>query len=300
MKKILRISGLLSLVIIFFSCVPPDPAAVYGPNWNNPNTSGNPNTGPRILHKIQANNLLFSEYTSTAGVLNKVDHYAYNGTVQAEHNIVTINYSNNKISYFEISGTQTGNPTNSIYKIYPTYDGTGKIVSYVDEKYLGNSLSTKMLGTVSYNSNNQPITIIEKNYSLSDPFNPNSNYTWTGGQTESLIEYSGENVIKVTYHQKTFDSVDNTLLGTQTMLNEYPQHDTKISPFSTLPRDYRLLFGTLHPSLFYQLSYNNPLKLKFTFPMAPVIESTVSYQYDAQNYAISETGGNEFIYKAIQ
>lgn len=300
MKKTQIILGLIAGLMVLFSCVPPDPAAVYGPNWNNNGSSGNGITGPRILHKIQANNLIFTEYTSVAGVLNKVDFYTYDGTVQTEHDVVTLNYTNNKVSYFELSGNQVGNPTTLNYKIYPTYDGTGKIVSYVNEKFVGTALSSKSMGVITYNSNNQPITIIEKLYNLSDPFNPNSTYIWTGGQIESLLEYSGENIIKVTYHQKTFDPSDNSLLGTQTMIDEHSQYDSKISPYSTLSKDYRLLFGTLHPSLLYQLSYNNPLKFKITYPMAPVIEGNFSYQYDSQNYAVSELGGNEYIYKAIQ
>src|SRR5690606_27890255 len=111
----------------------------------------------------------------------------------------------------------------------------------------------------------------------------------------------GSNVVKVKHEQKLYDTTTNTLLNNHITLYEYSQYDDKISPYSTLSKDYRLIFAQVHPAMLLHLSYNNALKTKITFPMAPPIEGTGSFQYDQQNYAIAVTGGNlKYIYKPIQ
>lgn len=302
MKKTQIILGLIAGLMVLFSCVPPDPAAVYGPNWNNNGNSGNGITGPRILHKVMLNNQLVAEYTSTnTGVLNKVDLYTYDGTALYSHSIININYnSSNKISYFEIKTDVTGNPMSVTYKVYPTYDASGKIVSYLNDQYSNNGLVFNLKGIITYNSNSQPVTIIEKQFVKDDPFDPNSTYVWSGFQKEISMQYVGANVVKVITNNKQFDADINVLLNNSLLSTlEYSQYEDKNSPYSTLSKDFLQLHGIFASELLSRISLNNYLKMKLTYPGIQTIDLNYTYQYDAQNYMTSGDGF-VYIYKPIQ
>ncbi|RST25790.1 hypothetical protein EIZ46_10360 [Chryseobacterium lacus] len=299
MNKILSILFATFISFIVFSCTSPDPAALYGLTPNDPNNPGANIAGPRILHKVQFNNLPNAEYTSAGGVLNEADFYHYDGNNLSEHNKVILNYSGNEISSFEWKVIQSSNSGSMTEKIYPTYDATGKIINFIQDRYLGTVHVMHIKGTLIYNSANLPIEIIQKIHNP-DPFNPGV-LDWGGQQINTTILYTGSNVVKVKHEQKLYDTTTNTLLNNHITLYEYSQYDDKISPYSTLSKDYRLIFAQVHPAMLFHLSYNNALKTKITFPMAPPIEGTGSFQYDQQNYAIAVTGGNlKYIYKPIQ
>ena len=289
MKKIIKLLSLGIASLTVFSCVNPDPLAVYGPNYQDI-------PGPRYLYKVEANGLLYEEYTATSGKITRMDRYNYNGTVQEEHHKIDLTYSGNRIAQMDFTGSQTGNPTVVKYKYVPTYDAAGRIVSYVKDGLTGTVITTHSLGEVNYDTTGRVTKIFEKTATVTTP----NVYNYTTSHESNLL-YNGESdVIKNSYITKMYDGTTGIVMSTMTDVYEYPTYDSKVNPYSSLPKDFRTLFAALDPTSTFHLSANNPMKLKFYNSFLPAaVETSYVYQYDQQGFAV-HNGYTNFLYKPLQ
>lgn len=283
MKKYLP--GLCSffLLVLIISCVPPDPAMVYG--WNTNTPAGI--TGPRILHKIDSANVTHTEYFSTPdGVLEQVKFYKTNNQITVSYNL------NNKVSKMLLtSGTHT-------MDLNYTYNSAGKITSAILKKNAMGIVSEEAHYWLTYNSTGK-LTKLDRR-SILGPYNG----TFTHYGVVNLT-WSGENVVKVAENHMGIIHPDGSLEPLDPMGNtvyKFEDYDNKISPYSTLPYEFRLGMGIMVGSLtFYQYSYNNNLKLQMEFLNFPPVTTYGNYIYDTQNYPVSDVSGiTKYIYKPVQ
>ncbi len=286
MKRIQSIFGILATLLVIFSCVPNDPAAIYGLNSNNPN---NPNsiTGPRIITKIDSANITKTEYVSSnSGILQLVKQYNDADDV--------ITYGNNqKISTITFNEQLPNKTKLSLY-----YDSTGRVTSSKQENFINNTtLHSTVISTLSYNSNNKLTSVVKKMMFnlISNQF---SHYTLVE------ITYNGENVTKIKDSNGlivngVMDPVDPNMITTYTISD----FDNKINPMTTLPKEFLIGCGLAGSLAFAQLSYNNFLKTTIlpSPTMTPIIHQSSGLNYDPQNYPISDLQNvMKIYYKAIQ
>jgi len=84
----------------------------------------------------------------------------------------------------------------------------------------------------------------------------------------------------------------------------YENHDSKINPLTTLPKEYMIALGLLGSMASSNISYNNVLKVSVFVGGNSTPVSSVSVPplvYDAQNYPVSDTQNQlKFYYKTLQ
>jgi len=114
-----------------FSCdnTTDDPINNNKNNPNSPNGGGSTTTitGPRILHKITANNIINQEYVTNGAILEKA---IFKETSAANSYIIgKVTYTSGKITKVkfdqEVNGSVPANNMSQEYNI--TYDASGKI-----------------------------------------------------------------------------------------------------------------------------------------------------------------------------
>ncbi|WP_292009372.1 hypothetical protein [Chryseobacterium sp.] len=277
---------------ILFSC---DNTTADPLNQNKSNNGGSGNnggttiTGPRILEKIVVNNIIQEEYVTDAGFLEKgsfKDESAPNTYFTGN-----VTYVNNKISRVKFVSTASGSLT---YDFNITYDSNGRI---------SGTTAINSLGTVTVGSNDYVYTydsagkiskILEKR-----KMPGTSNYI---GFVENALTYSGDNISKVVWTMGTMDSngIPDMSSGTSTTYN-YQSYDSKINPYTTLPKTFFIMWSLIHPANFYTLSANNVGAFNFVFPSpAPSVTAPKTYLYDSQNYPVSDqTQAIKYVYKAL-
>lgn len=289
MKRLLYFFATAAAVFGVTSCVEPDPAAIYG--WNN---SGTDFPGPRILEKVSFNNQVEELYTSSAGVVSKVDEYTYDGTAQNDHSVISLTYSGNKISVFDFSSTPTTTSTTTRYKITPTYNNAGKVTSFVKETYTNSVHTGHSIGEYVYDSNNKLTQLTEKTAAVA----PNGTVASYSSAMEVNLIYASNNVAKVITISKILNTA-GTVVSSASVIEEYSQYDSMPSPYSTLSKDYLSLYGIIAGSKLYRLSDNNHGKYKFINPIVTIpVEMTYQYQYDQQNYP-KNNGVSFYSYKPL-
>lgn len=264
-------------------------------NLNNPNNPSNGNgggttiTGPRILEKITVNNVVNEEYITNAGFLDKAIFKDDSGPNTFFTGNVT--YTNNKISRVKFVSNASGSLT---YDYNITYDTTGKISGTTSSTTMGSITASQSDYTYFYDSAGKMSKILEKKKMAGT-----STYT---GFTENVLTYSGDNVSKIVWTMGMTDSNGNPDISNSTSSTyNYQNYDSKINPYTTLPKTFFVVWSLFHPANFYTLSANNPAILNFVFPSpAPVITGTKTYLYDSQNYPISDQSQfQKYIYKPL-
>ncbi len=284
MKKTLPFFSMLCVLFLLSSCVPPDPAMVYG--WNT-NTPGSTITGPRILHKIDSANVTVTEYVSTsAGVLQQVKYHATSNEMDVLYN------SDNKVNQMVL---QDGTV---ILDLSLNYDTAGKVTSAVMVQTQNNVNMGETHFTLSYNPAGKVIKLDKK---VKNPVFSN-NFTHYG--VVSLV-WSGDNVVKATENTTGIIHADGTLEPLDPNGNityKFEEYDSKINPYSTLPKEFNLGMGMMGTVAFAQCSFNNHLKMQLEpFFNIPPIVTTGSFVYDTSNYPVSDQQDVfKFIYKGIQ
>ena len=285
MKKSLFYSSIFISILFIFSCVPPDPAMVYGWNTPTPPGPGGNITGPRILHKIDSSNTVQREYfSSNAGVLEKVKYYNSNVQVDVLYN------SNNKVSKL----IRTKNQLVTVLTL--NYDSAGKISGAVGIQTLNNIFSTETHYTLVYNSAGK-VTKVNRKMKFSDLSTVFTHY----GVNE--ITWVGDNVTKVNENGSVIhsDGSYEPLDPMGWMVFRFENHDNKINPFTTLSKEFNIGMGILAFPDFGNLSYNNPTKLLVETAFQPPFVENLSLLYDPQNYLISDSQGiYKFHYKPVQ
>ncbi|AZA53014.1 hypothetical protein [Chryseobacterium sp. G0201] len=293
MSKNFLFKALLGLVFGFLvSCdnTTDDPINQNKTTNTNNNGGGATITGPRILNKIISGGTTQQEFISTAGVLEKgifTDASAPNSFFTG-----TPTYTGTKISKVKFVGSASNSPG---YEFNITYDVNGRISGTTSNMLTGSTIIGNSDYFYTYDSAGKITKIIEKK--KIGTVTP----TYTHF-TENTLTYSGDNITKVVSVMGVTDSSGNPQAGSSlaTTFN-FTNYDAKINPYTTLPKTFFLMYSLIHPANFYNLSSNNVGNMNFAYPApTPAISVNLTYQYDTQNYPVSDqTNSINYVYKAL-
>lgn len=278
------LSPLTALALAFVvSC---DNTTEDPPNQNKNNPANTPSiTGPRILSKLNSGNKDLEEYITNAGILSQV----FIRDAGSDNVITaTVTYTGNKIS--QIKYLDNANP--HVYdNVYTLSYANGKLSSFtLDQSVFG--ISNHSDFTVSYDANGQLYRIVEKK-----KMGGSTSYTH---YTESKFTFSSNNVAKVDYTAMLMDGANPDPSTASTTLYAYGDYDAKINPYTTLPKEYCIITGTIFQTNYSIISPNNYGKITIQNPAGPPISVPKGYLYDAQNYPTSDQGQIiKYIYKAL-
>ena len=288
------------LLAFMFSCdnTTDDP---INNNKNNPNTgsggtggsggSGSTITGPRILHKIIANNETAEEFVTTGNILEKAiykEDSAPNSFV-----IGDVTYTSGKISRVKFGQQVNGAvPANNLgYDFNITYDSAGKITYTTCAATLGSLTTYNSEYTYTYDGSGKMTKIVEKKKNGAD-YTHFTNYNLTN---------TGDNITKVVMETGlTSDTGVPDMSSVMTSVYNFTAYDSKISPYTTLPKTFFVMWSLLHPINFQLLSGNNLTTYSIEYMSTPVVAVGLTYLYDSMNYPTSDQSQvKKYIYKAL-
>jgi hypothetical protein len=280
------LSSFAALALAFvFSC---DNTTEDPPNQNNNNNnssgSGATITGPRILSKVSSGNKDNEEYITNAGILSQafIRDAGSNNTITA-----TVAYTGNKITQIKYQDNVNPHVYDNLYTL--TYTNSKLSALTLDQTAFG--IVNHSDFTVFYDSNGQLYRIVEKKKMGS------TSYTH---YAESKFTFSANNVAKVDYTTMLMSGGNPDTSTASVTSYAYENYDTKINPYTTLPKEYFMVIGIINPISFYMLSTNNYGKISVYSPVGPVISFPKGYLYDSQNYPISDQGQViKYTYKAL-
>ncbi|MEA1849595.1 hypothetical protein U9K52_11785 [Chryseobacterium sp. MHB01] len=274
----------LALLALSFS-VSCDNTTEDPPNQNNSNSGGTTITGPRILSKITNGNIDQEEYITNAGVLSQalIRDAGSNNTITA-----TVTYSGDKISKIKYLDNVNPHVINHLYTL--SYTG-GKLSEITMDQTLVSSANHSDF-TVYYDANGQLYRIVEKK-----KMGGSATYTH---YVENKFTFAAGNVAKLDYTTMLMNGGNPDPSTSTTMSYAYDNYDNKINPYTTLPKEYFIVTGTLFPINFNALSSNNTGKNTLISSGAPQTSVPKSYLYDAQNYPVSDPGQIvKYVYKPL-
>ncbi|MBW8521852.1 hypothetical protein K0U91_05145 [Chryseobacterium chendengshani] len=267
-------------------------------NINNPSTgtggsgsTGTTITGPRILHKITANNEITQEFVTTGGILEKAIYREDSGP--NSFLIAVVTYTSGKITKVKVDQQVNGTtPANNIaYNFDITYDSGGKINSTIGNTSIGTTAGFTSEYAYTYDSAGKMTKIVEKKKIGAD-YSQYTNYNFTN---------TGDNITKVVTETGPTTSAGvptSTVLMTTTY--NYTSYDNKINPYTTLPKTFFVIWSLMHPLNFPLLSVNNVTNYNVQYNGTPMVSPNFTYLYDSMNYPISDqTQTQKYIYKAL-
>lgn len=294
------ITGVATLLLGFmFSCDNTSSESIND-TLNNPNSPGNTSTitGPRILQKIVVNNVTDHEFVTTGNVLEKVI-FKEVGDSSFLH-VATITYTSGKITRvkFEQEFIGTAPADISMFDYNITYDSDGKINYTTCNMILGIMQNFTSEYTYTYDSSGKMTKIAEKRRKDSNYVEfVNYNFTNTGDNITKIIRESG-----IT----NAAGIPDLSATVSTTTYNYTAYDSKINPYTTLPKTFFVMWGLLKPGTFYLLSANNVMSFNIAFPpFAPsspgqLLTGNYTYLYDSMNYPTSnQTQTQKYVYKAL-
>lgn len=291
----IKAAAILAMGFVF-SCdnTTDDPINNNKNNPNNPNNGGGNTatiTGPRILHKITANNIINQEYVTNGTILEKA---IFKETSAANSYIIAkVTYTSGKITKVKFDQEVNGSvPANNISQEYNiTYDASGKINFTTCYRTIAGVPNFDSEYTYTYDGTGKMTKIVEKKKSGNAySFFYNYNITYTGNNISKMIMENGmTNSAGVPDMSTVFTSTYN-----------YSSYDSKINPYNTLPKEFFVVWSLYHPFNFYSLSANNLTDFSIVTPSAPAIPGTLNYLYDSQDYPVSDQlQSQKYIYKAL-
>ncbi|WP_294215687.1 hypothetical protein [uncultured Chryseobacterium sp.] len=285
----LRIFAILTLGL-FISC---DNTTDDPPNQNKNTSSssssssgGNSITGPRILEKVNMGNTTVEEYSSTSGVLYQA---VIRDNSSSDAITATLTYNNNKVAKIKYTDNK---PTHIIDHTYLITYTNGKITSMTLDNPTFN-INNHSDFSIFYDSNGQLYRIVEKK-----KMGGSSVYTH---YIEDKFTFASTNVAKVEHTTMLMDNNAPDTTTASTIVYAYDSYDSKINPYTTLPKEYLMVTGVLMAQVnFYMLSSNNVGNITIQSPIGPAIPVPKTYLYDAQNYPVSDqTQSVKYLYKAL-
>lgn len=255
------------------------------PNQNKTTTGGTTITGPRILSKINNGTKDLEEYITNGGALSQAftRDAASNNTTTS-----TVTYSGDKITQIKIQDNVSPHVTDNTYAL--TYT-SGKLTGFtMDQTILGSVNHSDF--TVYYDANGQLYRIEEKKK--------------LGGSTsyshyyETKYTFSASNIVKTDYTGMLMSGGNPDPSSSSTTTYFYDNYDSKINPYTTLPKEYLIvsLMATTQLNS-YLLSSNNAGKVTIQSPVGPSISYPKLYSYDSQNYPVTDQGALKYIYKPL-
>ncbi|WP_312343552.1 hypothetical protein [Chryseobacterium binzhouense] len=291
----IKAAAILAMGFVF-SCdnTTDDPINNNKNNPNNPNNGGGSTTtitGPRILHKIIANNEMTEEFVTTGGVLEKAIYREDSGP--NSFLIGDVTYTSGKISRVKLGQQVNGSipPNNLAYDFNVTYDSAGKINFTTCAATLGALTAYDSEFTYAYDASGKMTKIVEKRKNGAD-YTHFFNYNLTN---------TGDNITKVvTEFGLTSSSGVPDMASVLTTTYNFTSYDNKINPYTTLPKTFFVIMSVLHPMNFSTLSGNNLTNYNIQSQSTPVVNIGLDYLYDSMNFPVSnQSQVKKYIYKAL-
>lgn len=277
------ISSLAVLALSFsVSC---DNTTEDPPNQNAGNSAGTTITGPRILSKITNGTTDQEEYVTNAGILSQamIKDAGSNNTITA-----TVTYSGDKIS--KIRYVDNANP-HVIDNLYTLTYNAGKLSEITMDQTVASATNHSDF-TVYYDASGQLYRIVEKK-----KMGGSTNYTQ---YVENKFTFSAGNVARLDYTTMQMSGGNPNPSTSTTISYAYDNYDSKINPYTTLPKEYFMVTGTLFPINFNSLSSNNVGKITLISLGVPQTSVPKSYLYDSQNFPVSDPGQIvKYVYKPL-
>lgn len=252
--------------------------------------------------------------------------YYYNGlqvsrVITRKASVTDVQYSGDKISrvtfkgFLDADGDGAIDADSTSYEQQFTYGNTGRLEIISENRSVYEKTppvppsttpgpwvilrKSKTIYNLTYSSTTSKLAKIVMqtgNETIGNPF-AYSNYS------ETLYEYSGDNVSKVT---RSYGPIAGNVFGAvnEKYGYEYSDYDAQINPFTLLPMAYKIsrLLSTEQNDLeSWILSPNNPKRISVSDLMQPVpmpVIISTNYNYDAQTYMRKGYGIN-YIYKPL-
>ncbi len=80
----------------------------------------------------------------------------------------------------------------------------------------------------------------------------------------------------------------------------FTSYDSKINPYTTLPKTFFVIWSLIHPLNFTYLSANNLTNYNIQYNTTPMVSTGLTYLYDSMNYPVSDqTQVLKYVYKAL-
>jgi hypothetical protein len=255
------------------------------PNQNKNNTATATITGPRILSKVNNGTKDLEEYVTNAGMLSQVyvrDAGSSNATLS------TVTYTGSTISQIKIQDNVNPHVTDNTYAL--TYT-SGKLSAFtMDQTIMGSANHSDF--TVYYDAAGTLYRIVEKK-----KVGGSASYSF---YNEMKFTYSAGNIVKLDYIRMMMSGGNPDTSTASTMVYYFDNYDSKINPYTTLPKEYFMVASTMTQINGSMLSANNVGKVTIQSPAGPQISYPKGYLYDSQNYPVSDLGQLvKYIYKAL-
>ncbi|MGN7756338.1 hypothetical protein ACTJIV_02600 [Chryseobacterium sp. 22532] len=245
------------------------------------NTGNNGNTPPppaRVLEKITLNGAIQEEYTVNGTAFQKgmlrdgnTSNY-YTGTVT---------YISNKIGKIKFLGSLAGSMT---YDFSVSEDSKGNVYSATCTGTAATAIDSFVSDYIfTYDASGKKLVKILEKRKVAG----NTAYSLF---TESTFTYMGDNIFKAECAKGTLTATGAPNMATAKMtVYSYQNYDSKINPFSTLPKTFFTAWSLVRPENFYRISPNNPTSVYVMPPSpAPAVNTLMTYLYDGYNYPISD------------
>ncbi|WP_370899306.1 hypothetical protein [Chryseobacterium gossypii] len=255
------------------------------PNQNKNNNNGSGITGPRILSKVTNGNVTTEEYITSAGVLSQaiLRDYGTSNTTTA-----TVTYTNDKITKIRYQDNLTPHVLDNEYTI-----------TYTNGKMSAIAMQQNAISTTNYSDFTVIYDAVGGLYRIEERKKMGGSSSYTH-YTEYRFTFSASNVVKVDHTTMLMSGNTPDPTTASTITYAYDNYDDKINPYTTLPKEYFIVTGTLFPINFNMISTNNAGKITIHNPMSPPVSIPKGYLYDSQNYPVSDQGQTiNYIYKPL-
>ncbi|PIF43454.1 hypothetical protein CLU96_0362 [Chryseobacterium sp. 52] len=263
----------------------------FEPSANNGGNNGNTTPPPaRVLEKITLNGAVQEEYTLNGTAFQKgmlrdgsTNNY-YTGTVT---------YINNKIGKIKFLGSLTGSMA---YDFSVSEDSKGNVYTATCTATAAASIDSFVSDyTFTYDASGKKLAKILEKRKVAG----NTAYSMF---VESKFTYMGDNIFKAECAKGVLTGTGDPNMATaKVTVYSYQNYDSKISPFSTLPKTFFTAWSLIRPETFYRISPNNPTSV-FVMPPAPApgVNTPMTYLYDAYNYPLSDKDqALKYVYKTL-
>ncbi|MDQ0591929.1 hypothetical protein QFZ37_000298 [Chryseobacterium ginsenosidimutans] len=255
------------------------------PNQDKTTSGGVTITGPRILSKINNGTKDIEEYITTGGALSQafMRDAASTNTLTA-----TVTYSGSKVTAIKYQDNVNPHVVDNLYAL--TYT-SGKLSGItMDQTILGTNNHSDF--TVLYDANGELYRIVEKK-----KLGGSTSYTH---YVEAKYTFSASNVVKTEYTTMLMSGGNPDPSTASTISYTYENYDSKVNPYTTLPKEYFIVSSTLAQINAYMISSNNVGKITIQNPLGPPISVPKGYLYDSQNYPTSDQAQIiKYIYKPL-
>jgi len=262
----------------------------FEPSANNGGNNGNTPPPARVLEKITLNNNVQEEYSFNGSLFNKgmlrdgVTNNYYTGTAT---------YVNNKIAKIKFLGSLTGSVA---YDFSVSEDSKGNVYSATCIATAATALDSFVSDyTFTYDASGKKLAKILEKRKVAG----NTAYSVF---VESTFTYNGDNIFKAECAKGVLTSTGAPNMATAKLtVYSFQNYDSKVSPFSTLPKSFFTAWSLIRPETFYRISPNNPTSVYVMPPSpAPGVNTPMTYQYDGYNYPVSDKDQTlKYVYRTL-